>query len=187
MTTHNKSFFVLLIALVGFYASFSLASESTAGTEAGLDPKAIEGDWMVQTNDAVIRIFEQDGVFRGRVVWAGRETQEWWQGEPPFEIPWDNKKAAKKYKLAASHGVDILAKLEFDGSDKWINGRVFNVINGKIYRCQLSLENPDVLKLRGYVGMPVFGGSVLWTRLTDEQRNNMPVWPNRFEHPETWP
>lgn len=179
-----------LAFVIGLFAGYSnvlWANEAQTPASSVFAANAIEGDWMVQTNDAVVRIFEENGEYRGRVVWAGRETQDWWQGEPPHEIPWDDKKAAKQYKLAATHGVDILARLEFDGEDKWNNGRVFNVINGKIYRCQLTLPEPDVLKLRGYIGMPMFGGSVLWTRLTDEQRANMPSYPNRFEHPETWP
>lgn len=148
---------------------------------------AVLGDWLVNTGDAVVRIYEDQGEYRGRVVWAGRESADWWEAEPPMEIPWDDRHAAQKLKHAASLGVDILADLKFNGAELWADGRVFNVLNGKIYRCQLSLPKADVLKLKGYIGVPLFGGSVLWTRLTDAQRANMPSFPNRFDFPDSWP
>lgn len=162
-------------------------AEQELGSTQARHAEAILGDWLVNSGDAVVRFYQADGEIRGRVIWAGRESGDWWLQEPPMEIPWHDGRAAKELKHAASLGVDILVGLQFDGDDKWVNGRVFNVLNGKIYKCQLSLPEPDVLKLRGYIGMPLFGASVVWTRLSDELRQNMPSFPNRFLHPDTWP
>ena len=148
---------------------------------------AVLGDWMVNTGDAVVRIYEESGVYSGKVVWAGRESPDWWLAEAPLTIPWHDRKAARQLKHAASLGVEIMTGLQFDGDDKWVDGRVFNVLNGKIYGCQLSLEGQDVLKLKGYIGVPFLGASVEWHRLSDVDRSNMPSFPNRFEFPDSWP
>lgn len=159
------------------------ASDSVPETE----PHAVLGDWMVNTGDAVIRIYEEGGIYSGKVVWAGRESTDWWVGEAPFVIPWSDRKATRRLKHTPSLGVDILTGLHFDGNKKWVEGRVFNVLNGKIYGCQLSLDEPDTLKLKGYIGVPLLGASVEWHRLSAQQRANMPSFPNRFEFPDSWP
>lgn len=148
---------------------------------------AVLGEWMVNTGDAVIRIYEENGVYSGKVVWAGRESTDWWFENAPLLIPWHDRKAARQLKHAPSLGVDIMTGLQFNGDDKWVDGRVFNVLNGKIYGCQLSLDGPDVLKLKGYIGVPLLGASVEWHRLNGADRANMPSFPNRFEFPDSWP
>ena len=182
--------FVLTLAVVLFLSSAqaSLQNDKTdPGQPSQFSAEDIVGDWMVNTGDAVVRFYEKQGSYHGKVVWAGRESVDWWFDDAPMEIPWENRRAAKKLKHAASLGVDIITGLDFDGTATWANGRVFNVLNGKIYKCQLSLPEEGVLKLRGFIGVPLFGGSVLWHKLEDSQRAEMPSFPNRFEHPETWP
>lgn len=179
---------MLLAVTTASYAKLEKAADVDAEESvAGFSASDIVGDWMVNTGDAVVRFYEDNGEYRGRVVWAGRESTDWWLTEPPMEIPWDNRREAKKLKHAANLGVDILVGLKFDNDSTWKHGRVFNVLNGKIYKCQLSLPEPDVLKLRGFVGLPVFGGNVKWHKLTEAQRSNMPSFPNRFDYPDTWP
>lgn len=147
----------------------------------------IAGDWLVNSGDAVIRFYEQQGSYHGKVVWAGRESEEWWFGLAPVTIPWNDKKSARKLKHAPTLGVDVLTGLRFDGVGKWLDGRIFNVLNGKIYQCQVSLEDDGRLKLRGFIGLPVIGGNVYWTRLEDSARASMPSFPNRFAEPDSWP
>jgi uncharacterized protein (DUF2147 family) len=179
-----KQLFSKLLLVVSVFAVF-ISQPGFAATETNADD--IVGDWMVNTGDAVVRFYKADGEYRGKVIWAGRESTDWWLEEAPMEIPWENRREAKAYKHAASLGVDILVGLTFDEADTWVEGRVFNVLNGKIYKCQITLPEPEVLKLRGFIGLPVFGGSVEWHKLSDNQRAAMPTFPNRFEHPETWP
>lgn len=36
--------------------------------------------------------------------------------------------------------------------------------NCKTYKCKMELPEPDMLTIRGYLGVPVFGRTELWTR-----------------------
>jgi uncharacterized protein (DUF2147 family) len=47
----------------------------------------------------------------------------------------------------------------FDG------GQIYNGENGKIYSANISLQPDGKLRLRGYVGTPMFGETQLWTRV----------------------
>lgn len=45
-------------------------------------------------------------------------------------------------------------------------GQIYNGENGKIYTANISLQPDGKLKLRGYVGTPMFGETQLWTRVS---------------------
>lgn len=47
----------------------------------------------------------------------------------------------------------------FDG------GQIYNGENGKIYSANISLQPDGKLRLRGYVGTPMFGETQIWTRV----------------------
>jgi uncharacterized protein (DUF2147 family) len=44
-------------------------------------------------------------------------------------------------------------------------GQIYNGENGKIYTANISLQPDGTLRLRGYVGTPLFGETQVWTRV----------------------
>ncbi len=47
----------------------------------------------------------------------------------------------------------------------WQGSKMLNAKNGKKYGCHISLVAPDLLKVRGFVGYPIFGKTLYWTRI----------------------
>jgi uncharacterized protein (DUF2147 family) len=45
------------------------------------------------------------------------------------------------------------------------NGQIYNGENGKTYNANITLQPDGKLRLRGYVGSPLFGETQLWTRV----------------------
>ena len=45
------------------------------------------------------------------------------------------------------------------------DGKIYNGENGKTYNANISLQPDGKLRLRGYVGTPMFGETQLWTRV----------------------
>ena len=45
------------------------------------------------------------------------------------------------------------------------SGQIYNGENGKIYSANISLQPDGTLRLRGYVGSPMFGETQIWTRV----------------------
>lgn len=53
-----------------------------------------------------------------------------------------------------------------DDPTSWTNGSILDPKNGKIYHCNLQVMNAGQnLKVRGYIGMPLFGRTQTWIRL----------------------
>lgn len=44
-------------------------------------------------------------------------------------------------------------------------GKIYNGENGKTYNANISLQPDGKLRLRGYVGAPMFGETQVWTRV----------------------
>ena len=62
-------------------------------------------------------------------------------------------------------GLKIVWGLEDSGDgETWKDGKVYDPESGKTYNAKITLEDENSLKLRGYVGAPLFGRTSTWTR-----------------------
>lgn len=65
-------------------------------------------------------------------------------------------------------GLVILEKLTQDKGNKndWRGGTILDPKTGKVYRCQLSLdEKNQTLKVRGYLGIALLGRTQFWQKI----------------------
>lgn len=61
-------------------------------------------------------------------------------------------------------GLTIIKGLSKDG-EEYNSGEILDPQNGKLYKCLLSLENKDKLKVRGYIGFSLIGRTQYWYRV----------------------
>ena len=64
-------------------------------------------------------------------------------------------------------GLTIITDAVPSGRSEW-TGRITNPGDGKAYGAQLSLETSGRLRLRGYLGLPIFGQTVTWQPFTGQ-------------------
>lgn len=103
---------------------------------------------------SVVEIYESNGKIYGKVVEIFDKTKE---GKLC-----DKCEGSKKNKPVM--GMVILEGLSKKGSS-WEGGTILDPNSGKIYKCNISLENKDKLKLRGYVGISLLGRTQFWERI----------------------
>jgi len=60
-------------------------------------------------------------------------------------------------------GMNILTGLKKDGNE-WSGGKILDPKNGKEYKCYIQLLDDNTLKLRGYIGISMFGRTAIWKR-----------------------
>ena len=68
-----------------------------------------------------------------------------------------------KEKNQPIEGLVILKGLTQDGDD-WSGGTILDPANGKTYDCTLSLESPNDLNVRGFIGFSFLGRTQQWKR-----------------------
>ena len=110
---------------------------------------------------SVIEIFEQNGKLHGKVIkllqGATYTTCEKCEGE------------LKDKPLVGMVIIHDLTMTETGGTD----GSVMDPNSGKTYDLYIELQNPDKLKLRGYIGIPILGRTQYWYRLSNDQITNL--------------
>lgn len=127
------------------------------GATAQTNKTAIVGTWLNQEKAAKIDIYQQGDKFFGKIVWL-KEPYE--NGKPKT----DHQNPDKARQNDPIIGLVMLKDMAFDGTSTWEGGTIYDARSGKIYSCYLSLQADKSLKVRGYVGISLFGQSTTWTR-----------------------
>jgi len=68
-------------------------------------------------------------------------------------------------------GMTILKEVVSSGAGEW-QGEIYNRENAKTYSCRLSFDGPDQLVVRPYVGLPLFGKTLVWARVAAPAERN---------------
>lgn len=126
-------------------------------------PDAVTGFWLTAAEDGYVQVFERDGVYHGRIV-----------GSPDGQSRRDEHNPDRAKRDRSLLGVRILEGFEYDGEGQWIDGRAYDPNNGKTYDAKMWLEGADTLKLRGYIGMSLFGRTATWTRVAADAEGIQP-------------
>jgi uncharacterized protein (DUF2147 family) len=61
-------------------------------------------------------------------------------------------------------GLTIIKGLSKEGAE-YTSGEILDPKNGKLYKCAISLESKDKLKVRGYIGFSLLGRTQYWHRV----------------------
>jgi len=62
-------------------------------------------------------------------------------------------------------GLVLLRDFDFVQDVLWERGKIYDPENGKDYRCKMTLTSPDVLRVRGFIGISLIGRTEVWTRV----------------------
>ena len=103
---------------------------------------------------SVVRIYEQNGELFASVV----------KGLTPGDQGRTCSKCTDERKNQPLLGMVIIRRMKpVDG--EYRGGDILDPDNGSVYRCKLRLEdNGRTLKVRGYLGVSLFGRSQTWER-----------------------
>ena len=61
-------------------------------------------------------------------------------------------------------GLVFIKGLKKDGNE-YNGGKILDPESGKLYKCYIELEETDKLKVRGYIGISLFGRTQYWYRV----------------------
>lgn len=105
------------------------------------------------TEKSIVEIYEKEGKLFGKVVKLLPAAKHTTCENCPGKL--------KNTPITGMVVLKDLTKTSKGGS----NGKAVDPSNGKTYDCFIELENPDKLKLRGYIGVPSIGRTQYWYRV----------------------
>lgn len=143
-----------LRVFLGLSAGFlALAAMSSAATAA--DPRGI---WLTEDKDAALTIADCGARLCGRIVWLESATDR----GGLLRLDENNPNPAKQAQQIC--GLVVITALKPSGPDTW-DGDVYNPQDGRTYRGIVTVLSDNALRLRAYIGLPIFGRSQTWTRV----------------------
>lgn len=119
----------------------------------------ILGYWFDEKQETVVRIYEDDGLYFGKVVWI-RDSLDVF-GNQRRDVLNDEPELRARTVL----GADMLIGFEWDGQDAWRKGEIYYYQTGNDYNGKIYLDEGK-LKLKGYFSILFFlGRTKTWERL----------------------
>lgn len=130
------------------------------------NPDDILGKWWNQEKTSQIDIFKYQGKYVGKIVWLKEplypaNDAKGMGGKP--KVDRENPDASKRTQPLL--GLIMVWGFTFSGGDLWENGFIYDPRDGKTYKCKMTLTSPDVLDVRGFIGISLFGKTNTWTRV----------------------
>lgn len=124
----------------------------------GANAQSVFGKWKTIDDEtgkekSIVQIYKKDGKAYAKIL-------ELLDSESKGKLC--NKcKGDKKNKPI--EGMVIINGLKKDG-DEWANAKILDPKTGKLYKCYITLESNDKLKIRGFIGFSLFGRTQYWHR-----------------------
>jgi uncharacterized protein (DUF2147 family) len=115
------------------------------------------GYWLTQNKRSVIEVKKCGASLCGHIHWiieGGMQTDS------------KNPNAAKRGTKMC--GLQILSGFSQNANNAkvWEGGKIYKADEGEMYSATLSVKSASEMNVRGYVGVPLFGKSQNWTRVS---------------------
>ncbi|HTO16555.1 MAG TPA: DUF2147 domain-containing protein [Edaphocola sp.] len=121
--------------------SFLLLSNAIA-----LQAQEPVGIWLTEKKEAKVEIYQTStGDYEGKIIWTKDQTE-------------DSKRTI---------GQRILSTFKKKSKNTYEHGTINHLQQKKKYSGIITMISPNILKLRGYIGNPLFGISQTWTKVEE--------------------
>lgn len=136
----------------------------TTTTAFGAASSGILGIWKTEKDESKVEIFPCGEKICGKIIWLKNplytDSRDGEVGTPVI----DRKNPDPALHSRPVLGLRILEGFTAEGGNNWANGTCYDPKSGNTYRGKIHLAAPDRLELRGYIGIPLFGRTAIWTR-----------------------
>ena len=118
----------------------------------------ILGLWLSGDGDGWIEIRQQGEEFIGVIKGSPNNKP----GDPPRL---DDKNPDPTLRHRELDGLTFMTGFKYVGDGRWTGGTIYDPNSGKTYKGTMRLVDRNTLKLRGYIGISLFGRSDTWSRV----------------------
>jgi len=124
--------------------------------------------WVTSEGEARIEISKSKGKYNGKIAWLKEPTYPPGDKEAGKPVR-DRKNPDESKRDRPIIGLELLKGLTYAGRNTWENGTIYNVHDGKTYKCKVTLKTPYKLHMRGYIGISLVGATTVWTRYKEPE------------------
>lgn len=118
------------------------------------------GVWQDSSGRVQVEIAPCGEFLCGKIVWFKWPDNA--QGLPLVDLK--NKDPALRTRPLL--GLTILYGLRRTGENTWAGGKIYNPEDGVNYQATMSIQPDGSLRVRASEAIPLFGKTLIWTRMT---------------------
>ena len=122
---------------------FSLFSFKNISSD---ESEKIVGIWFTENNSSKIQIYKTDNQYFGKIIWLAPKSEK------------------EDLKAKLSIGYQIFRKFTYESKNLWSGGQVSDPRSGMTVSGKMTLKDDKTLSVRGYLGSPMFGKTVILKR-----------------------
>ena len=111
------------------------------------EAEKIVGIWFTDDKTSKIQIYKNENQYFGKIIWMA------------------SKASKEELKIKPKVGYQIFKKFTFEGKNVWSGGQVSDPRSGMTVSGKMTLKDENTLNVRGYVGAPMFGKTVILQRV----------------------
>ena len=119
--------------------------------------KAPTGLWLTQNERSVVELYQCEKgkpFLCGKIVWIIKDGMQF-----------DTKNPDPSKHKRPLCGLTLLSGLKMDSPTYWSGGKVYKADEGDTYDANMTIKSDNVLEVRGFVGMSMFGKTQTWKRV----------------------
>jgi uncharacterized protein (DUF2147 family) len=130
------------------------------------DQDAIIGKWRDVKGTVEVEIYKNKEKYHGKIVWlkepSYRENDcRGMAGKP--KIDRENPDPALRNRPLLN--MDLILGCVFTKNQRWEKGLLYDPLKGRTYQCSISMDTPDRLMVRGYIGAEILGRTIFLKRI----------------------
>lgn len=135
------------------------ATPAEGTTRRSAPQDVLAGEWWTDNNEGRVRFSkEPDGTFKGVTTCCVPKVST--PDHPAFDLHNPNPKLRGRSTV----GIVMIWNLTY-GDGEYSDGYVYNPRDGKTYRFEVKVVDQNTVKIRGYMGIPLFGQTQVWKRV----------------------
>ena len=120
----------------------------------------ILGIWLTTGKEpAKVQIYKSGNKYYGKIIWLQYPIDN------AGKVKTDIKNPDQSKRSNTVIGLVIITNFTFNGEDEWKGGDIYDPESGNTYSSYLLLKDKNTLKVRGYVGLSIFGRTEIWSRV----------------------
>lgn len=143
----------MLTRVLGLAICLAAAVVTPADVQATdrLGEQNIVGEWWTQERDGRVTFFKaKTGTYTGRLSFSKKPRKDVENDDPEL-------------RTRDIVGIILIWKLKY-GEGKYSDGYVYNPEDGNTYRIEVTSTGKDMIEVRGFMGISLFGQTQVWKR-----------------------
>lgn len=159
LPTNNK--FMMRYLIFSGWMSFMIIQLSVplnVYSQEIAEGKMLLGRWESTNGRSIIRFYEDGNHYAAKLMWYYNSYDE------DGKMRKDLKNPDPNMKKRGLIGITLIYDLTYKGNYNWSGGKVYQFKTGRTYDCKVRMIDEDTIQITAYLGLTVFGKSMLWSR-----------------------